>query len=132
MSRQIPDIFDADLELGSVSAQVISTNGAAVEIGGGGVSSGVVMAVLNITEEPDFTTHDEAYALKIQGADEADFSDAVDLVQFEGIQPDNSPEVLVIGKHKAYFETTKKYVRYVSTLGGTSPSWGFDLYISAG
>ena len=124
MARQIPDIFDKKLELGEVSAQAASANGSAVEIGGGGSSSGVVMVVLNVTEEPDFTTEDEAYALKMQGSDAIGFgSGVVDLVQFEGIQPDGT--AVILGKHKAYFETDKRYVRYVSTLAGTTPAWGF-------
>ena len=130
MSKQIPDIFDKNLELGAVTAQTASANGTAIDLGAGGSSSGVVMAVLDIIGEPDFTTGNETYALKIQGANVADFSDAVSLVQFEGIQTAASPKVA--GKHKAYFETTKRYVRYASTLGGTIPSWSFELYVSAG
>jgi len=123
-------MYDDDLKLGEVTAQAASTNGTAIDLGAGGSSSGVVMAVLDIIGEPDFTTGDETYALKIQGANVADFSDAVTLVQFEGIQTAASPKV--VGKHKAYFETAKRYVRYASTLGGTTPSWSFILYISAG
>ena len=41
------------------------------------------------------------------------------------------PQITAVGQYEAYFKTSKKYVRYVSTIAGTSPSFTYSLYVTA-
>lgn len=68
---------------------------------------------------------DPTLDVKIQEASKADFSDAVDIsgAAFTQLTEDGSEEI--------HFRFTKPYLRAVSTLGGTTPSFTYAVLLFA-
>jgi hypothetical protein len=92
------------------SAVTATKNGGNIDIG----PTGIVEAFVDVSAH---TGGDTTLDVKFQESDDGSaFNDILEV-----------PTFLAVGDDTAYFRTDKKYVRYVATVAGTSPSFDFTI-----
>jgi hypothetical protein len=101
--------WDSLLEF-TETAVTASKNGSNINIG----PTGIVETLIDIT-----AVSGTSPTLKIK------FQESEDGVSFNDLL--DAPQLTAIGKDTVYFKTNKKYVRYVLTVTGTSPSFDFVI-----
>ncbi len=106
--------IDTLLELKASGAETASTNGATKTVG----PTDIVKVLIKVTAVSGTTP---TLDLKIQDGDsDPPTADRVKL-----------PQITAVGEYEAFFRTTKKYVRYASTIAGTTPSFTYSVYVTA-
>ena len=118
-ANNIGDALTA-LSLKAVGAETASTNGTAVDIS---QYSGQVAFLL---EAAAGTGTSPTLALKIQHSDDNSTFVDVSGLAFTGLTTSASRQKLV-----AVGDNLKRYVRYASTIGGTTPSYTYALVMIA-
>lgn len=106
--------LDTLLELKASGAETTSTNGTGKQIG----PSGLVKVMVKVTAVSGTSP---TLDLKIQ--DGATSTPTTDRVQL--------PRITAVGEYEAFFRTSQPYVRYSSTIGGTTPSFTYSVHVTA-
>ncbi len=106
-------VKDKELALKTSAAETSSTNGAGKDLG----PSGLVRAVVLVT-----AVSGTSPTLDLTFADSPDNSTFTDKMSI--------PQITATGEYEAYFKANQRYTRYESTLGGTSPSFTYEIFIT--
>lgn len=123
----IPGPLDEELALQQTTTQVASTNSAALDMKPGFAPGGpgLPMAVVIRVTAADRASGDETYSFRLQeSADNVSFSDCSAAVAVEV-----AGNVATLGTIVAKGWVSKRFVRLVSTLGGTTPSVTFKAWL---
>ncbi len=131
MNSFIPGPPDAQLELQAAATKTANFNGAWLDLGSSSAPGGIgmpVAGVVNVTAA-DRANGDETYALKLEQAD-ADANGAADAATIETCSVPVSVPVAgtaaTTGIVLVKGFVTKRFVRLVLAVGGTTPSITYE------
>lgn len=106
--------IDTLLELKASGAQTSSTNGTGKLVG----PTDVCKVMIKVT-----AVSGTSPTLDIDIEDSDDDSTYVDRVKL--------PRITAVGEYEGFLKSSKKYLRYASTIGGTTPSFTYSVYLTA-
>jgi len=108
-------IFDKLLELLASTALTSGANGTGKLVGPTGLIKGVVVVTAASGTDPTLDVHFE------ESDDDSTYTD---------IPGAAVPQFTTTGLKEVYFKATKKYVRHVHAVGGTSPSFTTQVLLT--